>query len=275
MDCHTQKDLAKESWKAQAEDVFSSIAGIAETCAQSDSEKKIDSFSDYNTGEIVNKDLISTFGNYYRTIASVISKINNNTALLSSLNIDGKSYYAHNMETNIDEVLKVLTNSMGKYSFNGDQSKEAVREYNREMNDMFRQYEWFFTPERDANGVVKYDEETGAMKGTWKVEWLEMLDAENQPANFNSTAETNEQRLARVYAFQKRLRSFVLVKADETEYSKFSKPYHMKVLMKAFDNLSQLSDKGDQYATYPFFTLSDLGTEIYITGLKFQATEKW
>jgi hypothetical protein len=267
------KGSSKRSWKAQAEDVFSSIAGIAETCAQSDSEKKIDSFSDYNTGEIVNKDLISTFGNYYRTIASVISKINNNTALLSSLNIDGKSYYAHNMETNIDEVLKVLTNSMGKYSFNGDQSKEAVREYNREMNDMFRQYEWFFTPERDANGVVKYDEETGAMKGTWKVEWLEMLDAENQPANFNSTAETNEQRLARVYAFQKRLRSFVLVKADETEYSKFSKPYHMKVLMKAFDNLSQLSDKGDQYATYPFFTLSDLGTEIYITGLKFQATK--
>jgi hypothetical protein len=267
------KGSSKRSWKAQAEDVFSSIAGITETCAQSDSEKKIDSFSDYNTGEIVNKDLISTFGNYYRTIASVISKINNNTALLSSLNIDGKSYYAHNMETNIDEVLKVLTNSMGKYSFNGDQSKEAVREYNREMNDMFRQYEWFFTPERDANGVVKYDEETGAMKGTWKVEWLEMLDAENQPANFNSTAETNEQRLARVYAFQKRLRSFVLVKADETEYSKFSKPYHMKVLMKAFDNLSQLSDKGDQYATYPFFTLSDLGTEIYITGLKFQATK--
>ena len=268
------KGSSKRTWKAQAEDVFSSIAGIAETCAQSDSEKKIDSFSDYNTGEIVNKDLISTFGNYYRTIASVISKINNNTALLSSLNIDGKSYYAHNMETNIDEVLKVLTNSMGKYSFNGDQSKEAVIEYNREMNDMFRQYEWFFTPERDANGAVKYDEETGAMKGTWKVEWLEMLDAENQPANFNGTTETNEQRLARVYAFQKRLRSFVLVKADETEYGKFSKPYHMKVLMKAFNNMSQLSDNGDQYATYPFFTLSDLGTEIYITGLRFKAIDK-
>ena len=70
---------------------------------------------------------------------------------------------------------------------------------------MFRQYEWFFTPERDANGAVKYDEETGAMKGTWKVEWLEMLDAENQPANFNGTTETNEQRLARVYTFQKEI----------------------------------------------------------------------
>ena len=258
------KGSKNREWVAQAEDIFNSILSISSFCGKSNADDTIESYDDYETGSVINKDLISTFGSYYRQLASTISKINNNTALLSSVNIDGKSYYAHNMETNISEVIKILKNTMAKYSFNGEKSTEALREYNREVNELFRQYEWYFTPDREANGSIKYDAETGAMKGTWKVDWLEMLDAENVTGSEN---EING-KLKKIYEFQKKLNSFVLVKADEKEYSAFSKPYHMKVLMKAFERFGNESN----YATYSFFTLSDLGTEIYIDGLKYNMT---
>ena len=246
----------------QMEEIFNNIEEIAQRSGVTDGSLKMNSFDDYDSGETFSKDLISTFRTFYTNIASSIAKINNNTALLSSVYINGKAYYAHNTETNLDEVVKILTNSMSKYNISSDEREDAIRKYNEEINNLYRQYDWYYTAEKDANGNFVKDETTGAIKGVWKVDWLSALDI-NDVKDKDGT--TIGDKVKQVLDFQKHFKARPMLSSDKKPYERYSKAEHMRVMRAAFERFGNES----RYATYPFFTLSDLGTEMYVDGLKF------